>query len=382
MPLGQLEGFTVGVTADRRWEQQSELLSRRGARVIHAPTIRTDYLTAEATLRDATMQVLRRPPDVFVATTGIGVRAWFEAAQTWGLGAELMGALTGSRLVARGPKAAAALEANGLPGAERVASESMKEVLDLLLRTDPSGTDVVVQEYGQHSGAELTGPLQAAGARVVSVPVYRWRVPADREPAYRLLDAMAAGEVDAVTFTSAPAVRNLLALADAADRGDEAREAFNRRHVVAACVGPVCARTARDEGIEAPVAPDIGRLGLLVRSLSEELAGRRIVLDGDGEPVTIQGAAVERAGQVVVLSARERAVLRRLVEAGGATVGKTVLFRGVWRAPADRGAHVVEVTVGRLRRRLAPLGVSVVTVARRGYRLETGPPPPGRSDQE
>lgn len=382
MPLGLLEGFTVGVTADRRWEQQSELLSRRGARVIHAPTIRTDYLTAEATVRDATMQVLRRPPDVFVATTGIGVRAWFEAAQTWGLGAELLSALGGCRLVARGPKAVAALESNGLAGAERVASESMREVLDLLLGTDLDGAVVVVQEYGHHCESDLTAPLQAAGAEVVSVPVYRWRVPADQEPAYRLLDAMAAGEVDAVTFTSAPAVRNLLALADATDRGHEAREAFNRRHVVAACVGPVCARSARDEGIESPVAPDVGRLGLLVRSLSEELGRRRVVLDGNGEPVTIQGAAVERGGHVVVLSARERAVLRRLVEAGGATVGKTVLLRGVWRAPADRGAHVVEVTVGRLRRRLAPLGVSVVTVARRGYRLETGPLPPERPGQE
>ncbi|HET6810227.1 MAG TPA: uroporphyrinogen-III synthase [Acidimicrobiales bacterium] len=382
MPLGQLEGFTIGVTADRRWEQQSELLSRRGARVIHAPTIRTDYLTAEATVRDATMQVLRRPPDVFVATTGIGVRAWLETAQTWGLGADLVGALSGCRLVARGPKAAAALEANGLSGAERVASESMNEVLDLLLRTDQRGRVIVVQDYGHPSGSELTGPLEAAGAQVVSVPVYRWRVPADREPAYRLLDAMVAGEVDAVTFTSAPAVRNLLALAEATDRGDEARDAFNRRHVVAACVGPVCAQSAREQGIESPVAPDVGRLGLLVRSLSEELARRRTVLDGGGEPVTIQGAAVERAGHVIVLSARERAVLRRLVEAEGGTVGKTVLLRGVWRAPADRGAHVVEVTVGRLRRRLAPLGVSVVTVVRRGYRLETGPLPPERSPQE
>jgi uroporphyrinogen-III synthase len=382
MPLGQLEGFTVGVTADRRWEQQSELLARRGARVIHAPTIRTDYLTAEATVRNATAQVLRRPPDVFVATTGIGVRAWFEAAQTWGLADGLAAGLAGARLVARGPKAVAALEANGLSGSERVPGESMQEVLDLLLRSDPAGKVVVVQEYGQHTGAELAGPLAAAGARVLSVPIYRWRVPADPEPAYRLLDAMAAGEVDAVTFTSAPAVRNLLALADAADRGDEARDAFNRRHVIAACVGPVCARSAREEGIEAPVAPDVGRLGLLVRSLSDELAGRRIVLAGDGEPVTIQGAAVERGGSVVVLSPRERGVLRRLAEARGATVGKTALFRGVWRAPAAGDAHVVEVTVARLRRRLAPLGVAVVAVARRGYRLQTGPVPPRRPGYE
>ena len=384
MPLGQLEGYTIGVTADRRWEQQSELLVRRGARVVHAPTIQTDYLAAEDTLRVATLRVLHHPPDVLVATTGIGVRAWFEAAQTWDLADDLQYVLSRARLVARGPKAAASLEANGLSGADRVPGESMEEVLELLLAEDPGGKVIAVQEYGRHSDPGLTGRLEAAGAEVVTVPVYRWRLPADPEPTYRLLDAISLGEVDAVTFTSAPAVRNLFTLADTAERGDEARDAFNRRRVVAACVGPVCAGAAVAAGIEAPVAPDVGRLGLLVRALTDELGRRRTVLDGaaDGPPVTVQGAAVERDGHVVVLPGRERAVLQRLVEARGATVGKTALFRGVWRAPANRDAHVVEVTVARLRRRLAPLGVSVVAVSRRGYRVETGPLPPERTVQE
>ena len=373
MPLGQLEGFTVGVTADRRWEQQSELLARRGARVLHGPTIRTDYLTAEETVRAATLRILGRPPDVFVATTGIGVRAWFEAAQTWGVADDLAAALARARLVARGPKAAAALESNGLSGSERVSSESMQEVLDLLLAGHPEGAVIAIQEYGHHSDPELVARLEAAGAAVISVPVYRWRLPDDPEPTQRLLDAIGLGEVDAVTFTSAPAVRNFFSLADIAGRGEEARAAFNRRQVVAACVGPVCAGAALEAGIEGPVAPDVGRLGLLVRALSDELGRRRTVLDGGGgAPVTVQGAAVEREGEVVVLSGRERAVFRRLVEAGGATVGKTALFRGVWRGSAERDAHVVEVTVARLRRRLAPLGVSIVAVARRGYRLDTG----------
>ena len=371
MPLGQLEGFTVGVTADRRWEQQSELLVRRGARVLHAPTIQTDYLASEDPLRRATLRVLKRRPDVLVATTGIGVRAWFEAAQTWGLSDELQYVLSGSRLVARGPKAAASLEANGLSGATRVPGESMQEVLDLLLAEDARGMLVAIQEYGRHSDPDLTDRLEEAGAEVLSVPVYRWRVPEDPEPTYRLLDAVGQGEVDAVTFTSAPAVRNFFTMAEGAGREDEARDGFNRGRVVAACVGPVCARAALDAGIESPVAPDVGRLGLLVRVLSDELGRRRTVIDTDGTPVTIQGSAVERDGRVVVLPARERAVLARLADAGRATVPKTALMRAVWRGPAGRDAHVVEVTVGRLRRRLAPLGVSVVAVARRGYRLET-----------
>ena len=42
-------------------------------------------------------------------TTGIGIRAWIEAAQSWGLDHALLDALSGARVVARGPKAAAAV---------------------------------------------------------------------------------------------------------------------------------------------------------------------------------------------------------------------------------------------------------------------------------
>ena len=49
-----LDGFAIGVTADRRWEEQAELLMRRGARVVHGPTIRTIPLVADVGIRVAT----------------------------------------------------------------------------------------------------------------------------------------------------------------------------------------------------------------------------------------------------------------------------------------------------------------------------------------
>src|SRR5690242_6702881 len=46
VPLQPLEGYTVGVTADRRASEQAELLRRRGARVLDGPTIATAYLAS------------------------------------------------------------------------------------------------------------------------------------------------------------------------------------------------------------------------------------------------------------------------------------------------------------------------------------------------
>jgi DNA-binding winged helix-turn-helix (wHTH) protein len=49
-------------------------------------------------------------------------------------------------------------------------------------------------------------------------------------------------------------------------------------------------------------------------------------------------------------------------------VSKSELLREVWGSGCD--AHVVEVTVGRLRTRLRNHGLSIRAVPRRGYLLE------------
>ena len=75
----------IGVTADRRWEEQAALLERRGASVVHGPTITTHYLEHDHTLRAVTDELIRNGAEYLVANTGVGMRAWFEAATAWGL---------------------------------------------------------------------------------------------------------------------------------------------------------------------------------------------------------------------------------------------------------------------------------------------------------
>ena len=358
MTLLPLQGFTVGITADRRSNEQAELLKRRGATVRHGPTIATHYLASDAALREATLEVIRRRPDYVVATTGIGVRAWFEAAQSWGLGAELLAALEPARAVARGPKAAAALQ---------VASERVDEVIELLTAQPLAGALVAFQQYGDRNECAVDA-LRSEGAEVIEVPVYRWRLPEEEQPALRLTEAACAGQLDAVTFTSAPAAVNLMTIAERHGHAEDLRAAFNERGIVAACVGPVCAEGAQATGISNIVAPPVGRLGLLVRSLSDELLQRRRELRHPGGHLVVQGRAVLVDDSVVQLSPREHAVLTRLLRRVGAVVPKDALLRQGWPGAAV-DAHAVETTVARLRRRLGPAGEALCAVPGRGYRL-------------
>jgi uroporphyrinogen-III synthase len=367
VPLEPLEGYTVGVTADRRASEQCELLRRRGARVLDAPTIATAYLGSDERLRRATEQVIAAPPDVLVITTGIGIRAWIEAAQSWGLDLALLDALAGARVLSRGPKAAAAAQALGLEVWATAPDERMTGVQAMLAAEATSATRVAVQCFGDDT-EDVAASLSGVDAVVTMIPVYRWQQPVDLKPAEALVRAALDGRVHAITFTSAPAVRNLFEIAETHGARHDLLDVMNAR-VVAACVGPACADAARDAGVDEPLAPSVGRLGLMVRALSERLHAARDVFELAGATVELQGQAALVGDEHVQLTRREAGLLAALAGRSGAVVSPSTLLRTVWCGASD-DEHVVGVTVGRLRRKLGAAGASVRTVPRRGYRLE------------
>ena len=366
MALGPLTGYVVGVTADRRAGEQIELLTRKGASVVHGPTIRTHPLADEGDLAEATKAVIDRPPDLTLLSTGIGVRGWFEAAESIDLADALLDALQRGEILARGKKAHGAAVTAGLSVGWQTPTGTSAELVAELARRDVRGRRVAVQLDGA-AGAPLADAVAAVGAEVVPVPVYRWTMPDDAVPAERLLAAIVDRRVHAVTFTARPQVENLCELADAAGSTATLVEAF-RESVAPVCVGPVCATAASEAGFGTPIVPDRYRLGTMVLRLAADFAGRGVELELAGHRVRIQGHAVAIDGEVVQLTEREADLLHALAARPGTVVSKAQLLERVWRA-AESDEHVVEVTVGRLRNRLGAAGLGVETVVRRGYRL-------------
>jgi uroporphyrinogen-III synthase len=367
MSLPDLDGYTVGITADRRAEEQAELLRRRGAAVLHGPSIKTLPLAGDEVLRSATEQVIVRPPDIVIANTGIGMRTWFGAADSWGLGDALLGALREATILSRGPKASGAVYQAGLPVSARADSERLTEVVDLALSEGVDGRRIAFQRHGDDA-PDVIEALRAAGAEVVEVPVYEWKMPDDHRPALRLIAAAIEGKIHAVTFTSAPAVRNLLAIAAEHDLVDPLLDACNST-VVTCCVGPVCSGVAVEEGFLDPIVPTKARLGPMVLALSEHLASQPRSFTVGEATMTVRGTVVVTGAERIALTMREAQVLAALVDADGAVVAKDDLLRQVWGSAAS-DPHLVESTVGRLRRRLGSVSDAVVAVPRRGYRFD------------
>ncbi|WP_338603667.1 uroporphyrinogen-III synthase [Saccharopolyspora sp. SCSIO 74807] len=267
-----LHGFTVGITAERKAAELGSLLQRRGAAVRYGAAMHTVPAPDDGELIAATDAVLAEPVHYVVAVTGSGFRGWLEAAERRGMGERLKQHLGEAELLARGAKASGAIRGAGLRESWTAPSEEMPETLEHLLLRGVEGKRVVVQLHGDPM-SEFREKLRAAGAEVLPIVVYRWEDPADLPALDALIDAVIAGEIDALPFTSAPAATNFLMRAERTGRGERLLTAL-REKVFIACVGQVTAAPITRAGLPCST-PERARTAALVRLIADELPDRR-----------------------------------------------------------------------------------------------------------
>lgn len=362
-----LAGCTLVLTSDRRAEELTASFERRGARVLHAPTLRIVPLVEDRLLLEATERVLADPPEVVIVTTAIGLRGWIEAVDAAGRAAELIEVLGEATILARGPKARGAIRAAGLVEEWAATSETTAEIADRLIAEGVSGRRIGFQLHGVVSDPQVER-LRMAGASVEAVPVYRWGPTPDPAAVQRGIEAICARSVDAVVFTSAPGAAALLDAARDCGRWDDLLTALSE-DVVPAAVGSVTAGPLRREGVD-PLVPDRPRLGALVRTVADHLSARcpATLPTAHGELQLRSGAAL-LGDRVIPLSPAPMALLRTLAAARGDVVDRARLLAVL---PGATDEHAVEVTIGRLRTSLRAPGL-VETVVKRGYRLVAVP---------
>jgi uroporphyrinogen decarboxylase len=178
---------------------------------------------------------------------------------------DLLGALAGTTLIARGPKPIAALRALGLSTVIPVPEpNTWREVLEVMDTSEGcpnlSGLTVAVQEYGTPNGPFLA-ELRKRGAVVLQVPVYRWTLPSDTGPLCRAIDALIAGDCRVALFTNSMQVSHLFQLAGQQQKADALRRALNQ--TITASIGPNCSQALRRElvGVDLEAGqPNMARL--------------------------------------------------------------------------------------------------------------------------
>ena len=129
-----------------------------------------------------------------------------------------------------------------------------------------------------------------------------------------------------------------------------------------------------DDYVAKPV--DLNELTARIRAVLRR-RGATGVLEFADLRLDVAHRKVERSGRRIELTPREFDLLWALAKAKGQVVTRRDLLRDVWDVRFDPGTNVVDVHIGRLRRKLERHGKPIIRNVRgQGYRLELQPDVP------
>ena len=259
---------TIAVLESRFGEHLAGLLEKQGARVLRAPALAEEPDVDLDAIRRLIDDCTAHPLELAIFQTGVGTRALFDATDNLGLTQRLNGLLEACRVVVRGPKPTAVLRGRSVR-IDISAPEpfTTAEVLAAIGSVDLANRRVLVQRYGD-TNAGLEAQLQARGAQVIEVPLYRWALPKDLAPLQRLIEALRRREIDCAVFTSASQVRNLFSVVGST-QAESLRDDLNAALV--ASIGPVCSEALRAAGVKVGLEASPPKLGPLVEALGVRL---------------------------------------------------------------------------------------------------------------
>lgn len=266
MSAGSLDGLRVGVTGARKGAQLATTLGRRGARVLHGPTLAGDVPAPRREIAAAVVDIVARPPTLFAASTGMGMRLLAEVADEHEQATAFRDAVSAATVLARGAKARGGLGRLGVEPDWVAPDELDAQVADeLRARAGPDDL-VVVQAHG--AGGRVHDRLGDDGLDVHVVRPYVSAPLEDPGPAEALVRAVADGELDVVVVTSPGAVHGLADVATGLGMADAVAAALGADGpVTIAAVGPVTSGAVAEHGWDASIVPSEHRTGALVRAV-------------------------------------------------------------------------------------------------------------------
>ncbi len=275
MPAESFRGLRVLTLESRRAAEIGSLIETYGGQPVAAPALREVPLASNPHAVAFAEALEDGAYDLVVLLTGVGTRTLVKVVERRGNRDGFIEALGRVKIAARGPKPVAALREIGVaPWVTAPEPNTWQELVRALDhragREGVRGWRVAVQEYGVPNFA-LVAALEARGAAVTAVPVYRWALPEDLAPLEAAVDGIAASAFDVVMFTTGVQVVHLLQVA--ATRGVEATVRTGLTGMVVASIGPSTTEALRQAGLEPDVEPSRPKMGVLVKEAAARASG-------------------------------------------------------------------------------------------------------------
>lgn len=255
----------------RRGSEMKSLIDRHGGEGVVVPTMQEVPLDDNTIAVEFADRLAAGEIDFVVFMTGVGAQTLRDALEISSRFDGFLSDLMKTQIILRGPKPKAVLHKWDVREFLEVKEpNTWRELVELIDETPLhlQGRAIAVQEYGIPNN-DLYAELEARGATVVRVPVYRWKLPDDTAPMLDGIKRAIAGEFDCLMFTSAQQIRNLIQVAnDAGLRDDFVSAAAD---CLVASVGPTCTEALAAEGLNAGFEASPPKMGPLTRGALNQL---------------------------------------------------------------------------------------------------------------
>jgi uroporphyrinogen-III synthase len=268
MPLA---GRRILVPESRALDLFARMLEERGAEAVRCPLVTIRDVEDPAPVEAWLQRLAGGAFDDLILLTGEGLRRLLAVAQRVGLEEKVVAALKRLRTVTRGPKPARVLREWGLAPGLAAETPTTEGVIATLKSEKLSGRTIGVQLYPGNPNTLLMDFLQAAGAKSDPVLPYRYASDAESEIVDAAIRGMAAGEFDAIAFTSTSQIERLEEVAKQRALEAELSQGLARTHIAA--VGPVAASALKKRGFAVAAMPATSfHLKPLVNALADALS--------------------------------------------------------------------------------------------------------------
>jgi uroporphyrinogen-III synthase len=248
-----LSGRRIALLETREADRLAAMLRDEGADVVSCPAVAIVDPADPAPVMAWLDRFIAAPCDDLILLTGEGLYRLQGFAKRAGCEPEFVAALGKTRTINRGPKPARALRALGLQPQLRAEEPTTAGIIALLAGLDLRGRRVGVQLYPGAAERRLAEVIEQAGATADPVTPYDYAAEAADDAIVALIDALAAGTIDVVAFTSAPQVRRLFDVAAARGRADPLAAGLRRTRIAA--IGPVVAEALQWHGLAPAIMP-------------------------------------------------------------------------------------------------------------------------------
>ncbi|WP_112181978.1 MULTISPECIES: uroporphyrinogen-III synthase [Paraliobacillus] len=257
----ELEGKKIGVTADRKADEISTIIRKKGG----TPVIRSiqgERILLEEKAEQDVEHLIAGDYDWVILTTGIGAKGLENAAKNLGVLELYIETLRGKKLAIRGSKTLNWMKQWDLKPYFSSPDGTMDKLIEELKTNQIDGQKFFFQAYNKDE-EELLNQLRALPIFLYQSMPYYYNPP-EAETLENLRTLIETRELDAVLFTSKTQVENLFSDYESIDRLIEAFES----DVLAVNIGIVTEMQVRDFGVNRLLTPEKPKMGAMVISLA------------------------------------------------------------------------------------------------------------------